>query len=242
MKLMRQLMWSAALAALALPAGPARAERVEPPRPPVSALGKIRDLAATVRARRALQEDPALATLNLGVQVDNGVVSVWGPVPSRDVERQAVARLEAVKGVIEVRPRFYLDQPRDAAPLIDLARPVGAPERVSAKPGIETGQLPAATVGRDQPRDDGPRLFAPRPASARPEAAAAVVKLPRPAAPLAEQVRQAQLSEKRFGGIAVELRGTAVLVRRGEAPGRDLMDLVGKLRRIEGISDVILSD
>jgi hypothetical protein len=68
-----------------------------------------------------------------------------------------------------------------------------------------------------------------------------VVKLPKPAASLAELVNEARQSEARFREIAVEVRGQAVLVRRGGAPGRDVMDLVQVLRRIRGVSDVILT-
>src|SRR5262245_37237540 len=107
MRLMRRLTWTAACLALALSTLPARAVD-EPPRPPTSALGKIRDLAATVRARRLLEEDRVLRPLNLGVSVDNGVVSVWGPVPSQEVARLAVAKLETIRNVTEVRSNFYL--------------------------------------------------------------------------------------------------------------------------------------
>jgi hypothetical protein len=226
---------------LALSALPARAID-EPPRPPVSALGKIRDLAATVRARRLLQEDRVLKTLNLGVSVENGVVSVWGPVPSNAVARQAIAKLETIKNITEVRHNLYLS---------DNHAPSG-PERVeAAKPEFETGRLPPpmdppptlAADRRDLPAAGGTKLLAPRPvATARPEPIAAVVKLPKPAAPLTEQVREARQSEARFREIAVEVRGQVVLVRRGDSPGRDVMDLVQKLRRIRGVSDVILTD
>jgi hypothetical protein len=230
---MRDLRGAAACLALAFLTLPARAVE-EPPRPPTSALGKIRDLAATVRARRLLEEDRVLRPLNLGVSVDNGVVSVWGPVPSQEVARLAVAKLETIRNVTEVRPNFYL---RDN-------QPPARPERVAtAKPEFETGRLPLPPEEAPVPAvADGPKLLAPRrAATAASQPVAAVVKLPKPAASLAELVNEARQSEARFREIAVEVRGQAVLVRRGGAPGRDVMDLVQVLRRIRGVSDVILT-
>ena len=65
-----------------------------PPRPPPSALGLIGDLRLTVLARRALQGDPALGRLNLGVRVRDGVATVWGPVPSDAVIRASCGQAE----------------------------------------------------------------------------------------------------------------------------------------------------
>ena len=238
------LMWTAACLTLALSALPARAID-EPPRPPASALGKIRDLAATVRARRLLQEDRVLKTLNLGVSVENGVVRVWGPIPSAEVGRQAVAKLETLKNITEVKPNFYLtdNRPLPAGPeRLEGLGGFSPPTQVeAAKPEIETGRLPVP----QEPivSSAGPKLLAPRPSTAAPaKPAAAVVNLPKPAASLDDRVREARQSEARFRAIAVEVRGQVVLVRQGGSPGRDVMDLVQKLRHIRGVSDVILSN
>jgi hypothetical protein len=217
MRMPRHSLWTAAGLALALSALPATAVN-EPPRPPQSALNKIRDLTATVRARRALQDDPALARLNLGVEVDNGVATVWGPVPSIAVGRVAAAKLEGLKGVTRVKSNFYVEERRD--PLLDLVRTGGPPERVEvAKP-----RDAAVKVGRSAA--EGPALLGPRPA--------------RPV-PLAELAAQLQQSEPRFRAIGVEVRDGTVLVRRGAVPGPDVMDLANKLRRIPGVRDVILT-
>lgn len=231
MRLNQGLLWTAASFTLALSALPAWGID-EPPRPPASALGKIRDLAATVRARRLLQEDRVLGPLNLGVAVENGVVSLWGPVPSRDVARQAIAKMETIKGITDVRTNFYFKDNQSAS----------TPERIAtAKPEFETGKLP---VPQSPPADEVPKVFAPRPvaAAARREPPASVVHLPKPADSLTGKVSEARQSEARFRAIAVDVQDTVVLVRRAASPPRDVMDLVQKLRRIPGVSDVILTN
>lgn len=217
MRLPRCVVCTAAGLAMALSALPARAVN-EPPRPPLSALNKIRDLTATVRARRTLQDDPALAKLNLGVEVSNGVATVWGPVPSLGVGHVAAAKLEGLKGIDKVKSSFYIEERRDT--VLELVLPDVAPERVEvAKP-----RDPAVKVGRTT--SEGPTLLAPRP-----------TKLASPT----EQAAQLQQSEPRFRGISVEVKDGTVLVRRGNVAGRDVMDLVSKLRRIPGVRDVILT-
>lgn len=244
MSLIRSRIWTAAMLALALSALPVRAVS-EPPRPPTSALGKIRDLAATVKARRVLQENPALAELNLGVSVENGVAQVWGPVPTTELAREAVVRLEGISGVRQVRSNFYVEDRKDRR-LLDLVRPEGVPERIeAAKPEIETGKLPplrpAVTVGRTtRPAENGPTLFAPRAVpSQRSEAAA---EQPRSTGSLSEQVRQLQQAEPRFRGIVVEVQNQSLHVRQGNQSGADVMELVQKLRRLPGVRDVLLSN
>lgn len=215
MRLSRGLVWAAAGLTLV----PALTAGADPPLPPQSALHKIRDLTATVRARRVLHDDPSLGKLNLGVEVEKGVATVWGPVPSVAVGHVAAAKLEGLKGIDQVRPNFYVEERRD--PLLDLAaRSVGPTERVEvAKP-----RDIAVKVGRSG--GDGPTLMEPRP--------------PRPVS-LADTAAQLQQSEPRFRGLGVEVRDGTVLVRRGAVPGRDVMDLVNKLRRIPGVRDVILT-
>jgi hyperosmotically inducible protein len=235
---MKTKLWTTAGLVLVLSTLPGRAVD-EPPRPPTMALNKIREMVASVKVKRALQEDRVLAPLNLGVTIDHGIVSVWGPIPSQEVGRQVITKLEAIDGVREVRSSFYLP---DTGPL-------NTTERVEvAKPEIETGRLPpprapaVAVARREQLSQEGPKLLAPRPRTvSRSEAQATEAKLPKPAVTLTEQVREARQSEARFREIAVEVQGNVVLVHRRDSRSRDVMDFVQKLRRIHGVTDVVLT-
>ncbi|MFO0927358.1 MAG: BON domain-containing protein [Gemmataceae bacterium] len=259
MILHRTLAWMASTLVLMLSTLPARAVDA-PPRPPTSALGKIRDLAVTVRARRALQEDSVLGALNLGVWVENGVASVWGPVPSDEVGRRAIEKLRTVAGVADIRVDFH-HRPRDPDHLLaDLTpRPGEALARIDVykpdsgrveslpmpRPTPQPAELAVATAPRPPApaavRDrETPRLLAPRPvASVRRQPEAEVVRRPR--ASLADQVDQVRRADPRFRDIPVRLRGTAVEVRRGDADDA-ATDLANRLRRIPGVTDVLLTD
>src|SRR5262249_51834378 len=61
-----------------------------------------RDLQLTVHVRRALREEEALAAVNVGVRVRDGVAILWGPVPSAEVIAKALARIEKVQGILGV--------------------------------------------------------------------------------------------------------------------------------------------
>src|SRR5262245_22029303 len=78
----------------------------------------LRDLLHTVQARRTLAEDPALAPLNLGIEVRGGVAILWGPVPSVDLAFRAEARLRALIEVIDVHNNLEITpDPLGPAPI-----------------------------------------------------------------------------------------------------------------------------
>jgi len=62
-----------------------------------------RDLRDSVRARQALQRDPELAALNVGVWVRNRVATLWGPIPTVQLSLRAERALRALFEIAEVR-------------------------------------------------------------------------------------------------------------------------------------------
>ena len=131
------------LAALLLPAN---TEAAEPSRPPSEALGHISDLRLTILARRSLEGDAALAKLNLGVEVRDGVAVAWGPIPDREAGRRAVARLERISGIRNVRPDFHFARVDPDPEQAFAARKVDAalPRPAAPKP---RKPVPVAVVG-----------------------------------------------------------------------------------------------
>ncbi|NBR04372.1 MAG: BON domain-containing protein [Planctomycetes bacterium] len=85
---------------------------------PDSKPNKYRDLELTIKIRRLLSEDPDLSQLNIGVSVRDGVLRLWGPVPSVQKTQKALAKVGAVKLVFDVKSDLYLGVIEDIPPPI----------------------------------------------------------------------------------------------------------------------------
>jgi hypothetical protein len=79
------------------------------------------DWVATLHARRALWNDPALAELNIGVRVREGVALVFGPVMNEQQAAEAIARVRLAPGIHDVVNELYV------LPANDLLRKRFAP-------------------------------------------------------------------------------------------------------------------
>lgn len=79
---------------------------------------KYRDLELTIKVRRLLAEDPDLNQLNIGVSVRDGVLRLWGPVPSVQKTQKALAKVGTVKLVFDVKSDLYLGVIEDIPPPI----------------------------------------------------------------------------------------------------------------------------
>ncbi len=75
---------------------------------PSSKVNKYRDLELTIKIRRLLSEDPDLGQLNIGVSVRDGVLRLWGPVPSVEKTQKALAKVGTVKLLFDVKSDLYL--------------------------------------------------------------------------------------------------------------------------------------
>lgn len=75
---------------------------------PNAKVNKYRDLELTIKIRRLLSEDPDLGQLNIGVSVRDGVLRLWGPVPSVEKTQKALAKVGTVKLLFDVKSDLYL--------------------------------------------------------------------------------------------------------------------------------------
>jgi hypothetical protein len=66
------------------------------------------DLELTLRARRLLVEDPALARYELTVRVDDRVAELTGPVPSMEIAQRAESHLKGLLGLAGIRNRLTI--------------------------------------------------------------------------------------------------------------------------------------
>ena len=240
MNVRRSLLWAGAVAALLLPSS-LRAER--PLEPPPFGMDRFRDLAASVRARRVLKDDRALARLNLGISVEDGVATVRGPVPSDAEGRRAVALLEGVRGIRAVRSNFYTETPREENLLGGLSRRPEMPQRFEAsKPDVDAETLPAriprvmppAVVTGGATEAVAPRVFAPRPVALPPRAPDP------PPGSLRDRIAAIRAADARFGTIPIVIDGTRLQVQQGAAEDDIIRALVDRLRRVPGVTEVEL--
>lgn len=75
---------------------------------PNAKVNKYRDLELTIKIRRLLSEDPDLGQPNIGVSVRDGVLRLWGPVPSVEKTQKALAKVGTVKLLFDVKSDLYL--------------------------------------------------------------------------------------------------------------------------------------
>jgi hypothetical protein len=235
----RSLLWAGAMVALLLPSS-LRADR--PPEPPPFGLDRLRDLAASVRARRVLKDDRDLARLNLGVSVEDGVATVRGPVPSDAEGRRAVALLEGVRGIRAVRAVFYPETPHESNLLGGLSRRPQLPQRFEAsKPTAEAETPPRlprvtqpAVVTHGSSGPVAPQVFAPRAVALPPRAPDP------PPGSLRDRIAAIRAADARFGTIPILIDGTRLPVQQGAAEDGVIRALLDRLRRVPGVTEVEL--
>ncbi|MFM7099359.1 MAG: BON domain-containing protein [Gemmataceae bacterium] len=85
---------------------------------PESKINKYRDLELTIKIRRLLSEDPEFSQLNIGVSVRDGVLRLWGPVPSAEKAQKLLAKIGTVKLIFDVKSDLYLGVIEDIPPPI----------------------------------------------------------------------------------------------------------------------------
>src|SRR5262249_39715327 len=125
----------------------------ETPAPPASAAPSQRDLELTVKARKAMAQDEDLARAGLSVRVRQGVAVLGGAVPSAELLKRAVKKVEQVKGVLEVRSELRVAAPAPA-PLF-TAPPDEEPTRTVAASPPREAPLTGVLANR-APRPDEP--------------------------------------------------------------------------------------
>jgi hypothetical protein len=85
-----------------------------------ASLPDSRDLRLAILARQALAQDAALAPFTVGVKVSNGVVTLWGSLPTPELVSRAVATVEKTKGIYQVRSELTVEPVQGELP--DLLR------------------------------------------------------------------------------------------------------------------------
>lgn len=181
-----------------------------------------------LQVRDKLQDDKIFGKFNIGVRAAEGVVTLQGPIPSRETAREAVALVRAIPGVRDVRDELYVPAPDDA-----LAKAMPHP--------VTTQKLPTPA---EKPPVAVPTPGGPASAAIAPQVTAAVPAQPLSAQTvsrsLLDQIDRLRQRDRRFAGIRVELRDGKVYLRGQVAKSRDAWDFADQVGQLPGVAGVVM--
>jgi hypothetical protein len=100
----------------------------------------VRSIRLELHARKSLLDDKQLAGLNLGVRVREGVATLWGSVPTRELTDRAVKKVSGVLGILDVHSELLVVRPAPP-PITPPLDNEGPTVTQSASPDREQGTL-----------------------------------------------------------------------------------------------------
>ncbi len=238
---LRRLMQSLWAVPLLLPGAILRANADSLPARPTTATAADPDWLLAVSARRALQQDPVLGSLNLGVTVYRRTATVWGIVPNREAARRTEKLLRQVRGVAGVHSELRVLPPGD--PLRKILNPPGLPRPVPPlfdlpprRPGALTVRIhDAAEVSPAWPQVITPAMVVPVAPTATPEPAAAPGSTG-----LENELARLQQEDVGFRAVRVEVHGGLVRLTAPPRQAADAMRLATVVSRLPGVQRVIV--
>jgi hypothetical protein len=217
-------------------------------------------------ARQTLFQDKLVGPLNLGVRVRRRVAVLWGPVPSAELARRAVALLEGLPDLVEVRDELtvqpvderpprdrYLPPPDSLPPAPDVSR--AAPTKAGVLTRHSALSLAGSTSPVGYPQEASPALGSRTPpAPANPAAGTVLpaIRIPVKAAEasngteagevLIEAVTRLQRADPRFGRLHAEVRGQVVHLRGEVERWGDVHALARTVAHLPGVERVVLGN
>ncbi len=197
-----------------------------------------RDCFITVRVRQALLKEPALAPLNLGVSVREGVATIYGSVPSAALARLAREKVTNVQGVLEVRSELEIRSPDD--PLSELLQRLQGAQAPPDFPSHERYPPPGWLTSRwgDREPPAAPSLGV----SLMPPVVLDPVPRTSPKVDLAQAVERARRQDARFRRLWAEVRDGIVRLSGMAERREDVMLLAEQISRLPGVSRVIIRE
>jgi osmotically-inducible protein OsmY len=183
------------------------------------------DGAVTLRAKKALWDNPSLVKLNLGVRVQNGVATLHGPIPHAALADQALSSIRGVAGVRDVVSELYVVSPD--SPLAQALKDPVTARRPTATPDVMTRPpIEATPTGETE-----------RPGSI-PQTVVPPVAAPSKVIPLIEQIAQLRNRDLRYAEIRIEIRSGHVTLRGIVDRSQDAWDFVRLVRELPGVAGV----
>jgi len=209
-----------------------------------------RDLQREVQARQALQNDPKVAPLCLGVRVRNRVATLTGPVPTRELAQHAVSILRQMPELSDVRSHLIVQfeqvtvlpppalavppvqdkQPRQQVVLWFPVRPEMGETQDTLKPGLPPSPSPSPPATPLPIADTVSRAKPPKPGE------------PADGPAIGNAVQGLILADERFRRVRYEVKRGKVYLSGVVVRWSDLHELSLALTRIPGVESVVLRD
>jgi hypothetical protein len=207
-----------------------------------------------------LQQDPVLAPLDLGVTVREGVATLWGPVPSRELGERAAALLRRLPELSAVHNELFVDpfadllahgngMTRPRPPHWTTSRLEGVRQPPPPPPGENTHVAAAPTLALPAP------AWVPVPAPARAPPSAAPkgpespvvfpgIRVPAPATTSSSGIEAAveklRRGQERFRRVRALVQGDRVFLSGAVARWQDVYDLSQAITDIPGVAGVTI--
>jgi hypothetical protein len=201
------------------------------------------DLLHLTKARVALSQDRELAAFNLGVEVKDRTVRLFGTLPTADLDRRAVEILKKLPELREVRSEVSIDP--EHKPAVEPSSPSHfLPEVTHPAPPVPSASLTKGSAKREPatlawqfapgmaPREEALRGAPPSPAQVLVFAADLS---------LDKAILIICRGEKSFAGLRHELRGRVVYLSGTVAAWDDAMALARAVSALPGVERVVLS-
>jgi osmotically-inducible protein OsmY len=218
---------------------------------PPAAQHDVHDIRLALRVRRALAQDTELARFPVNVTVKQGVVTLWGQVPSEALASRAAQLARRIQGVFQVRRELEIgpvEPDRDETPRLPDATRISAPlgpARGNSRPrGVLAGnphedRTPPSALGDSA--WIGPPITRKDPsAEAGPPAVLLAPQPLRKLEPLKDALDHLVRSDVRYARARAEVQNGVVTLSGNVSAMEHAMELAKRAAQLPGVKQVVV--
>lgn len=202
---------------------------------PLANADPARDCRMTLRARQAVQNDPALAGItHIGVSVRSGVACLWGSVSSSEAARRAEVLVRQVPGIFEVRNEIHVESPDDPLVMFLRSNRAGKVARAPSPQWVSANRPTGLLLSRPEeptPPPNGVTLLPP-----------ITLVLPAADPDLIGRITAIQQSDPKFLGVVADVQNGVVRLGGTVTRWEEIFALARSISLLPGVERVILQD
>jgi osmotically-inducible protein OsmY len=210
---------------------------------PLTKTDPVLDCRTTLRARQAVQNDPALAGItHLGVSVRSGVACLWGAVSSPEAARRAEMLVRQVPGIVDVRNEIQVQNADD--PLVQFLRlnRAGKVARAPSPQWVSANRPTGLLLSRAEEPTPPPSTNVSNGGNNITLLPPIALVLPSADPDLMGRINALQQSEPKFLGTVADVQSGVVRLGGFVSRWEDIMALARKVSQLPGVERVILHD